>query len=125
MISIFKRNLLVIVLLPIVILFIGSSYLRFIVLNDYLVTYKSDCDPQTHSCFTECGDSECSEPYYYKKMQKYAPNLEAQCGPDITDCSSASECLEVGDERCEVTYCEMEVGTELCKKNKVEETAEI
>jgi len=92
------------------------SYVRFMVLHDYVVAYEGDCDPYTESCFVGCEDDECTEEYYYFLIQKYAPNVQAQCGPDITDCDAAYECLPEDGEQCEITYCDPIVdGEETCE----------
>jgi len=76
------------------------------VLNDYVVAYEGNCDPYTESCFIGCEDDECTEEYYYSMVQKYAPNVKAQCGVDITDCDAAYECLSEDGDQCEITYCD-------------------
>lgn len=85
------------------------SFYRFIIKNDYLVYYESTCDPYTQSCFESC-EGECT---YYMKMQKYAPDIYAQCGKDITDCESANACLS-SDRKCSITYCDTKID-ENCK----------
>lgn len=94
----------------------GVSYVRFMMLHDYVVAYEGDCDPYTQSCFIGCEDDECTEEYYYSAVQKYAPNVEAQCGPDITDCDAAYECLPEDGDQCEIVYCDPVIdGEEACE----------
>jgi hypothetical protein len=86
------------------------------VLNDYVVAYEGDCDPYTESCFVGCEDDECTEEYYYTLIEKYAPNVKAQCGTDITECDAAYECLPEDGGRCQITYCDPDVdGDETCE----------
>ncbi len=99
---------LIVVLLFVVIV----SYVRFMVLNDYVVAYEGDCDPYTESCFVGCEDEECTEEYYYSRIQKYAPHVEAQCGVDITDCDAAYECLPEDGSRCSISYCDPSIDGE-------------
>ena len=88
------------------VLFVLTSYYRFLVIHDYLVAYEGECDPYTQVCFVGCEDDECSSEYYYSQVEKYAPNVYEQCGKDITDCESASRCLPEDGEQCSVTYCD-------------------
>lgn len=101
-------------LIVLIIVLIFISYNRFIVKHDYLVGYEGACDPTTESCFIGCEDDACTEEYYYTEMQKYAPDLYAECGKDITDCEVASVCFPE-DRECSVTYCDPEIdGDDVC-----------
>ncbi len=111
----FSRNFLSYILIPLFILLVASSYLRFVVLNDYVVGYESDCDPITNVCFVGCENEECTKEYYYKKMHKYAPNLYNQCGEDITECEKADVCLQKDDVGCSVMYCDPKVDGNECE----------
>jgi len=111
----FKNNILLYILVPLVVLLIGSSYVRFIVLHDYLVAYEGECDPYTKDCFIGCEDEECTEEYYYTKVQKYAADVYTQCGKDVTDCDAASMCLSQDTQECSVTYCDPEYDGEDCE----------
>lgn len=90
------------------------SYYRFIVNNDYIVSYEGSCDPVTENCFKGCEDETCTEEYYYTNVQKYAADLYAQCGGDITECEAAAMCFS-GDRNCTVEYCDLEKDGELCE----------
>jgi len=48
-------------------------------------------------------------------MQKYAPDLFAQCGDDITECEVANVCLPQEDTQCSVTYCDLELDAGECE----------
>ncbi|HEY0979221.1 MAG TPA: hypothetical protein VGE23_00020 [Candidatus Paceibacterota bacterium] len=102
-----SRHLLVLVLVPLIALSAAASYYRFILASDYMVSYEGECDPATESCFEGCEDDTCETTYPYTQMQKYAADLEASCGPDITDCEAASVCLPT-DRDCSITYCDAE-----------------
>lgn len=92
--------------LIVIILIIGAiSYVRFMIKNNYIISYEGACDPVTKVCFIGCEDDECTQTHYYAKMQKYAQDLYAECGADVVDCSAANECLP-GDRDCSVTYCD-------------------
>jgi hypothetical protein len=87
------------------ILFVGASYVRFIILDDYYVIYEIDCDPSLDSCFIGCSDDECTEEYPYYTVEKYATDIVKQCGESIESCTSAESCLADDGGRCQVTYC--------------------
>ena len=108
-----SNNFFSLVLLFAVIVVVFLSYNRFIVRQDYIVGYEGNCDPATESCFVGCEDDECTSEYYYTKMQKYEPDLYAECGADITDCEEASVCLP-NDRDCSKTYCDSETSEEEC-----------
>ena len=89
------------------------SYFRFIVQHDYIVYYEGECDPAIESCFVGCEDDECTEEYYYSKVQKYAPDLLKECGGYVTDCPEANICFPT-DQECSITYCESETDSNDC-----------
>jgi len=99
-----------------VILSSSASYYRFVVLDDYLVSYEGECDPYTQVCFVGCEDDECTSEYYYSLMEKYAPNVFEQCGKDITDCENAYVCLPEDGEKCAITFCDPESGADACEE---------
>lgn len=96
------------------ILFIGSSYLRFIVLQDYLVSYETDCDPETESCFVGCEDDECTQEYYYAVIERKAFEINSICGKDITDCDEAYYCPDDTDIECSINFCDPETDKDGC-----------
>ena len=110
----FRDNILLFTLTPLIVLFIGASYMRFIVMHDYMVEYESECDPATSVCFIGCEDEECTTEYYYSKIQKYAPDIFAQCGADITDCENANVCLD-DENKCSITLCDPTTDGEECE----------
>lgn len=120
-----SKHVLVGLLVPLIALSAAASYYRFIVSGDYVVEYEGECDPATESCFEGCEDDACEITYPYKSMQKYAADLRESCGPDITDCEAASECLP-SDRECTVAYCDpAELGEdEACLVAEEEEAAE-
>jgi hypothetical protein len=81
------------------------SYIRFIENKDYIVEYEGSCLPEQESCFQACEDDSCQSLYFFKKVTKRANDVYKVCGPDITDCKAASECL-LGDVHCKITYCD-------------------
>jgi len=101
----FQKNMLAFIFVPLGVFLVLSSFYRFVVSRDYMVSYEASCDPQQHSCFVGCEDDACSEEYFYAKAEKHAVNLYAQCGPDITDCDEANRCLDENDSRCSILYC--------------------
>jgi hypothetical protein len=101
-----REHIFLFVLFPVLVLTVGASYVRFMVIHDYEVAYEGDCDTSLHHCFIGCEDDECTAEYYYSKVTKYAVDLQNQCGTDITDCEAAHVCLESGDRNCSITYCD-------------------
>lgn len=78
-----------------------------------MVEYEGICDPVTEKCFIGCEDDECTIEYYYSEIVKYAPDLQRECGNDITDCEAANICLP-NDRECLVTYCDSETDGDVC-----------
>ena len=87
---------------------------RFLIKQDYLVSYEGECDASINNCFVGCEDDECTKEYYYTKVEKYAPDLYRECGSDITDCAEASICLP-SDRVCFVRYCNLEIEGDACE----------
>lgn len=110
----FRKHLLYYTLVPLIILCVGASYVRFFVLHDYLIAYEGQCNPSTNDCFTGCNDESCVDIYFYTKVQKYAPDLMQQCGVDIRDCEFANVCLSQNDRHCSITYCDRTDTNEGC-----------
>ena len=105
-----SNNFFLLILSSAIIIVVSFSYDRFIVRHDYIVGYEGACDPVTEKCFIGVDDTNGSE-YYYTKIQKYEPDLYAECGADITDCNEANVCL-VNDRKCLITYCDENTKTE-------------
>ena len=110
----FRKNFFPYILILLIIAVTIISYSRLFINQDYLVEYEGECDPVTENCFVGCEDDECTQEYYYTKMVKYAPDLNQQCGKDITDCKSANICLP-DDKICSITYCNIETDKEICE----------
>ncbi len=111
-----KKHFLKIIIIPLLILMTGTSYYRFIVLEDYFVIYEIDCDPTEASCFIGCendDESECSEEYFYALIERKATELRQLCGNNVSACEEAHECAE-GVAVCEITYCDPTSLEEVC-----------
>ena len=119
----FRDNILLYMLVPLVILCAAYSYFRFMVAHDYMIAYEGTCDPATQDCFIGCNDDACTDVYYYAKVQKYAVNLYAQCGEDITNCDAANACLPVDDQKCSITYCDPKIEEGACDDLSAESSA--
>lgn len=100
-----KKHLLWLTIGPLLLFMIIVSYVRFVVLTDYLVSYEAICDPQAQSCYVGCDNEDCSENYYYAIITRHANEIEALCGKDISDCSAADTC-SADEEQCAVEYCD-------------------
>jgi len=101
-----KHHILALALVPLVLVAAAMSYHRFMVQEDYIVQYEGTCDPAVENCYVACEDEECTSVYYYTLVQKYAADVYAQCGPDITDCEAASICVP-DDQLCSIEACEL------------------
>lgn len=104
--SFLEKHILSVTLVPLCILFVGASYVRFMVINDYLVSYEVTCDPAVQACFVGCEDEECSNTYPYYIVEKQAAELERQCGKDVSNCEMARVCTSE-DSVCSVTMCDL------------------
>lgn len=109
-----RDNILLYTLIALVVLLVGASDFRFILAQDYVAAYEGACDPAASVCFIGCEDDACTEEYYYANVEKYAADLYAQCGADITDCASANAC-QINDRKCSVTYCDPETDGDACE----------
>jgi hypothetical protein len=114
----FREHAFLYVLVLLILIGAGYSYFRFMVEHDYVVGYEGACDPAAQNCFVGCNNddedvSTCTDTYDYAKMQKYAVDLYAECGPDITDCADANVCLPQ-DRKCSVTYCDASDTDDTC-----------
>ena len=99
------------------ILAVGSSYYRFVVLEDYVVAYEGDCDPDFESCYYDCEDDEFNEYYYFSIIERQVKEIKALCGKDVTECDEAYEC-QPDVEFCTISFCDpMEDGEEACASN--------
>jgi hypothetical protein len=97
------------------ILFLSSSYFRFIIINDYNVAYEGSCNEITEICYLGCEDENCEIPYYYTLVQKHAANLKQQCGSNIVNCEEANICLPEEGDSCFIIYCNPEIDGDLCE----------
>lgn len=110
----FKKNFLFFAIMPLIILFVGASYYRFMILHDYTVSYEGECEPSLDVCFIGCTNDECTENYYYDKVQKLATAVFKECGLDITKCKNAQICLP-DESGCKITYCDPDTDNDLCE----------
>lgn len=99
-----RKNFFTIAIIALMILTVSACLTRFLVLKDYDVTYEVECDPYAEQCFVSCEDDACDEVYHYKYITTHATELFDFCGPDITECETASTCID-GQIDCEVTFC--------------------
>ncbi|MFT5849491.1 MAG: hypothetical protein ACI9H6_000300 [Patiriisocius sp.] len=101
----FTKYFLVYAVVPLLLFVVTASYYRFIVINDYVVSYEGDCDPTAESCFIGCEDDECTEEYFYSVVERHASEIKEICGVDITDCDDSYECPAEGT-KCFISYCD-------------------
>lgn len=100
----FKKYILVYTIVPLLVITATASFQRFMVDNDYYVSYEGDCDPAKNICYIGCEDDECTEQYFYSLIERNAQELYNACGRDITDCEAAYECPE--STYCKISYCD-------------------
>lgn len=101
----FKDNILLWTLIPLGLLFVSASYFRFVLNEDYLVSYEASCDADVSSCFIGCTDETCAETYNYLLIERKASTLNEMCGKSVTDCPLANSCQKSEGTSCEITYC--------------------
>lgn len=102
-----------IIICILLLLLLCASFYRFVLLEDYLVSYEIACDPSTESCFIGCEDESCDDIYYYSIMERQAAEINALCGPNILECEAAQLCQE-NVEYCDIRYCDATTGDEEC-----------
>jgi hypothetical protein len=83
------------------------------VLEDFIVTYEVDCNPQTNSCFVGCEDENCTQEYYYNLVTRRSTEINLLCGDDITDCEAALTCTS-DETACKIEYCDKANETSQC-----------
>lgn len=105
------KNFFFYTVLALLILLACASYYRFIVIDDYLVSYEAACATETESCFIGCDDDACSSEYYYSLIERPASEVFALCGENVLECEAANFC-EGGSGTCTVTYCDPEMDGE-------------
>jgi|SRR3989344_7238703 len=109
-----RTNLLVASIVPLILILLVMSYVRFTLTEQYYVAYEVDCDPFQSSCFVGCeDDDDCLDPFFYFIVQKRAATLHAQCGSTIMDCDAARTC-EPSENGCSIQYCDLEDETSSC-----------
>lgn len=108
-----RKNFLIYTILPLLILAGASSYYRFMVTNDFLVSYEGICDPVTESCFVGCEDDTCENVYYYTLIERDAADLVNKCGDNISNCEESNSCIAT-ERSCSITYCDQVLDTGLC-----------
>lgn len=120
-----KKYILIYTVLPLVILALGASYVRFMVQYDYLVLYEGECDPYTQICFEYCEDEECNEPVYYTWIERSASVLKKICGDQsILECQTAMSCLP-DEQQCSISFCDSTIDEDcenLNEQNKASKT---
>lgn len=99
------KNIILFTIVPLFILFVSASYLRFVVNEEYMVTYEVPCDANTSSCFVGCSDDTCTEDYFYYTVEKNAHDLRSQCGISILNCEEATAC-QLSDSHCRIVFCD-------------------
>lgn len=110
-----SKHILSLVLVPTLLLVVAASYVRFFILQDYLIAYEGECDPATQSCYVWCEDTESEESCsYYSVIERKAYEIAKKCDLDLSECDAAYACQE-DVAICLISYCEPSVdGEESC-----------
>ena len=110
----FKKHFMWYVFLPLLILAAASSYYRFMIQTDYMVSYEGPCDESTQNCYADCDDEECTSEYYFSTITRHANDIYALCGNDVLDCEAAESCPPE-ESTCSITFCDLETESEQCE----------
>lgn len=94
-----------------VVVSIGVSYYKFVVIKDYAIRFQAECNPETEACFVDTCDPEAEECIgdveqdisYYKIIQRKAYRMPL-CDPNEEYCQRAMVCQK-NEEDCEVIFC--------------------
>lgn len=100
-----RKNYFLYTVVLLFIFMVAGSFYRFVVLQDYIVSFEGDCDPYTESCYVECEDDECTEEYYFTIIERMAYEIRDLCGSDVLECDAAYEC-QPDVAFCEISYCD-------------------
>ncbi len=111
----FRKHFLLYILSLLILLLVSASFYRFIILQDYIVVFEGSCDPLTENCFIGCNNDECTDVYYFVKVQRHASELYGVCGTDITDCDLANTCTVKSETSCSVTPCDLLIDGDSCE----------
>lgn len=109
-----KNKVLAVFLVLLLVLTALSSYYKFGVQMDYIVSYEGPCEPETEICFAECDDDECTEEYYFTLIERKAYEIYDLCGSDVSECEEAFEC-QPDVEYCTISYCDPEEDEDYCE----------
>lgn len=120
-----SRYFFTLTILILLFLAILSSYFRFVVQNDYVISFEGWCDPERESCFVNSyEDEECTDPdpknclveYTYKIVEKPVKDYRDQISEcdsenpylDPMECEFAENCSD-DEEECSIKYCDPDI----------------
>lgn len=99
-----------------IILSVGVSFYRYMVVRDYIIEAQVDCDPTAEACFVYECDPESEDPeamctgspeediWYYRIIHKNAMNISA-CDDQNQEACASLTCAE-NEKECGYTFCE-------------------
>ncbi len=118
--SYFSKHFFFYIVIIFIVLSVSASYYRFIITNDYIVSFEGWCDPEYESCFTgsyydeEC---DCDVEYTFKIVEKPVSSFTKQLAEcdvdpflDPMECEVVDQCSAT-ESNCSVTYCETDCFT--------------
>ncbi len=105
------KKILLFLLILLIVCTIVSSYYRFVIIQDYLVTYKVNCDPSSASCYIGCSDETCAEPYPYALVERPAQILSKLCPGGKPECLAANTCSP-REQQCQTHLCDSGAGND-------------
>lgn len=115
MVSFLREHFFSVIIITLLVLLATASFYRFVVINDYLVSFEGECDPYSESCYEACENDKCEKMYYYSIIERNAAETRQLCGTtNVLECDAAYEC-QPDVEICSITYCDPEIeGNDYC-----------
>jgi capsular polysaccharide biosynthesis protein len=125
MLSILKKHILPFLIITLLVLAVSASYYRFVVINDFLVSYEGFCDTSSESCFAGSyydEKCECDITYNYKYVTKTATVYKKQMAECDNDpyldpmyCEEVNHCTQ-DEDNCTIEYCDTKIDGNSCSE---------
>lgn len=87
-----------------IIISVGLTFYRYVVLQDYQIIAEISCDPATDDCFVRTEEDESTSTY--RLLSRNAANIPL-CDPETNENCRALLC-EPNERDCEITSCSEE-----------------
>jgi len=110
-----KSKIFYIIFFLLIVISIGLTFVRYVVLKNYQILAETSCNPQTEKCFVKtcdpaddstCSVNEADRTTYYKLISKNASSIYA-CENTVEKigCSTELTCTQ-NEKNCSYTYCD-------------------